>query len=200
MSGFFQQPKSKCGHCRLNTVKNRQNTAYKLTSPVVETVGSGKDLLILFESFPSSFEFEIFKNYVKRYNFKNYTFGVAIECVLTLKSEFPDSPDDIYTSCNTFPNIDQYKTILAIGQSVYGIIKNSDLTYYYDFSETEFNQTYFYQNIKSSLRRVYPLPPIQDFIGSKKFDIFWEYSKPFMVDDDFKKIVEKLEKERPKSS
>lgn len=167
--------KKECKGCPLDTKKCKNLVDYKLSDSVLN-YSLSNNILILLDHPPEKVQLVLFNNLLKNLSIKADII-VGIDCKIQTPDVIPSPTTSTYIQCNTLKNMDlnKYDVVIASGRSVYSITKSDDLMYYHDFTESNFNPTYFYtkpsgniylEGSDDKLIRVYPIPGLHEIISS----------------------------------
>lgn len=182
-----------CKKCTLNN-NNKKQCLAKTKDSVQKKVGKGNTLIITewFYDRTLIYNLEIF---LRTNGISDYTLLNGIDC--QLNNLFDKKGDklpltSIYSNCNTISavNLNDFDAIITVGQALYSVTQTDDIPDWKEFNEYLFNPTFFYTGFKTDKKiRVYPLPPLDEFIDRDNFQNFYakkqiEFIKDYFADRD----------------
>jgi len=190
MSDFFVKKKvsDKCKTCPLN----KKDISKKENNISIYKKGTG-DILFILEMPEKDNYIEGFKNWLTKNKINSYEIRLGLKCQ---KFDLPNPLYKIYKTCNTIKEKDiNSKVIITIGRAINSITQNDDLVNWKEFSEYQFNQTYFYTPLKWKKKlRVYPIPALFEWLFQDNFEKFFLTKQIDFV----KRYLDNYEEERKK--
>lgn len=152
---------------------------------------SNVDVLIITDMIEIADDLRKFEIQIKKYGLTNYVIAPAISC-RTQNYALPSPTGYAFNYCNKL-DISKYnpKVVMTTGRAIYKFTEESVFISWWDFSEINFDETWFLPKFDSKLKvRVYPISHISE---AMKLDSFEHYH--FM--EQIKKINLYLEKYEP---
>lgn len=162
MEDFFNIKQNKCEKCRIkkDNIVNFKDNAFVAQN-------GNADILVVLDMYDYDETIQKFISFLKNKNLNNFQIYSATQC-RSKNLEIPSPIYSVYNHCNcfNFNNLQHKpKVIIAVGRAIFYFLQDNDFSDWRDFSEYQFNPTYFYYKGI----RVYPIPSLHEWIGGSGF-------------------------------